>query len=339
MQKDVKKHHRDFEPLSGSLLIRSPNWLGDAVMSMPAVKGIKEIDPSISLAVATPRKISYLWSLCPFVDEVIEIEHSKNIFENVKKLRKKKMDRAVLFTRSVRTALECKLAGIPKIIGFGRTDQSFFLDKRVLLSQDLETLHQSQIYIQVAQSLGAKKDTYSYPSLKLPAQWKKTPQPIIVSVCPGAEYGPAKRWFPSSFAWVCQRLKEKYGCHVQILGGEKDKTVCSELEQAVQGAENLAGRTTLAEFMERIYSSHLLLCNDSGAMHVGSLLNTPTIAIFGSTDPRRTAPIGGCFRVIYEKVQCSPCFLRRCPIDMPCMRAIKPQDVLHVCEELLSLGG
>ncbi|TFE67202.1 lipopolysaccharide heptosyltransferase II [Methylacidiphilum caldifontis] len=327
----------DFEPLRGPLLIRSPNWLGDAIMSLLAVTGIKEISGSCPLIVATPQKIAYLWSLCPFVDEVLEMENSKNVFENVKRLRKKKIGTALLFTRSVRTALECKLAGIPKVIGFGRTDQSFLLDKRVIIPKASELAHQSQIYILLAQFVGAKKINYSLPFLKLPKQWQKPQEPIIVSVCPGAEYGPAKRWFPSSFAWVCQRLKEKYGCHIQILGAEKDKAVCQQLQQEIQSAENLAGKTTLSEFMERIFRSHLLLCNDSGAMHVGSLVNTPTVAIFGSTDPQKTAPIGGRFRIFYNKVHCSPCFLRRCPIDMPCMRNIEPQNVLQACEEFLSL--
>ncbi|TFE75530.1 lipopolysaccharide heptosyltransferase II [Candidatus Methylacidiphilum fumarolicum] len=332
----MKKLLKDINTLDGSLLIRSPNWLGDAVMSLPAIKSFKELVGSASLLIATPQKLSFLWTLCPFIDEILEMTNSKNIFENVRKLRKKKdIQMAVLFTRSFRTALECKLAGIPSVVGYGRTDQSIFLDKRIVIPKSKEPWHQAKTYLFFSQALGAKADL-SLPPLQLPNHWRKTSSPLIVSVCPGAEYGPAKRWFPSHFAWVCRKLKEKYGCHIQILGGEKDRLPCEQLKKELPEAENLSGKTTLAVFFEKIFSSHLLLCNDSGAMHVGSLLQTPTVAIFGSTDPQKTAPIGGHCRIIYEKVDCSPCFLRKCPIDFKCMQAVEPRKVFEACDQLLS---
>lgn len=319
--------------LQGPLLVRSPNWLGDAVMALPAVRNLKSMLGKDRLIVAGPEKLTALWQACPFVDEVVAMDDPKNLGTTARQLSLGKYGSAVLLPNSLRVAAETFLAGIPQRIGYARDARRFLLTHTVPPPpRNPVRLHQRFYYLDLVTALGGPSDD-SLPELRKESLTSGR-QPVI-AVCPGAEYGPAKRWPVENFAAVAKHLAAKHNSKIIILGAPGDMAVAAELAKQLPGSENRTGKTSLAEFMTTLASARLALCNDSGAMHVASALGTPTVAIFGSTEPEMTGPMGPRSRVLRHHVPCSPCFLRECPIDFACMKSITPEMVIDASEALL----
>jgi heptosyltransferase-2 len=321
-------------PLNGPLVVRSPNWLGDAVMALSAVRNLKTLAGHEPLTVAAPEKLAALWQACPFVDQVLSLPQPKSIRAVSGQLRAGKFGTALLLPNSLRSALEAFLAGIPRRVGYARGFRGFFLTRTVPVpARNPVRLHQKFYYLDLAATLGAPADD-SFPALRKSSTIPSASPPQI-AICPGAEYGPAKRWPIENFVAVAKQLIEKRGARVVILGAPGDAALAAELAAQVPGAENRAGQTTLGEFMAALESSRLVVCNDSGAMHLASALGVPTAAIFGSTEPALTGPLGSRTTVLRHHVPCSPCFLRECPIDFACMRSLTPERILGAAEKLL----
>jgi heptosyltransferase-2 len=156
-----------------------------------------------------------------------------------------------------------------------------------------------------------------------------------VAICPGAEYGPAKRWPPENFLAVAKHFAAKHQARIVLLGTPGDAPLAAELAHQLPGAEDRAGKTTLAEFLVALASSRLVVCNDSGAMHAASILGVPTVAVFGSTEPQLTSPLGPHTAILRHHVPCSPCFLRECPLDFACMKSITPEMAIAAAEKLI----
>ncbi len=162
-------------------------------------------------------------------------------------------------------------------------------------------------------------------------------QPARIGLCPGAEYGPAKRWPIEYFRALMDQLLP-YPILWILIGTKAEQELAPPLVEDFAGRlDNNIGKTSLQELIELMKSFHLLLTNDTGSMHLAALYNIPTIALFGSTDPQRTGPQGALHRVIKHPVECSPCFLRVCPIDFRCMRKITPQEVAQALLEKLEI--
>jgi lipopolysaccharide heptosyltransferase II len=152
----------------------------------------------------------------------------------------------------------------------------------------------------------------------------------VIGLCPGAEYGPAKRWLPERFAQVVRIVQECTGAEWKIFGVEKDRPIVDAIVTAAKvPCTDLVGKTTLEELMTQLRTCDLLLTNDTGTMHLASFLGVPTVSIFGSTEPTLTGPLGANHRVLRHHVACSPCFLRECPIDFRCMTAIGVTEVVE----------
>jgi heptosyltransferase-2 len=160
-----------------------------------------------------------------------------------------------------------------------------------------------------------------------------------VGICPGAEYGPAKRWFVEGFAEAMRTISSRRPCQWKLFGVGKDRAIADPLLRATDGLDcrDLVGRTTLAQLMDELRTCRLLVTNDTGTMHLAAHLGVPTVAIFGSTEPALTGPLGEGHRVLRHHVECSPCFLRECPLDFRCMKAVQTIEVVAAIEELL--GG
>ncbi len=196
--------------------------------------------------------------------------------------------------------------------------------------RDPVRLHQKFYYVDLAATLGAPADP-SLPALRsVPHAFVEGP---TAALCPGAEYGPAKRWPLENFAAVGQSLTER-GFKLVILGAPNDKPLAAQLAEKLPGARNLAGETTLAQFMAELAAADLVVSNDSGAMHLASALGLHTVAIFGSTEPALTGPLGPRTAILRHHVPCSPCFLRECPLDFACMTSITPPVVLAAADKL-----
>jgi len=320
------------------LLVRSPNWLGDAVMTMPAVANLRKLLGREPLTVAAPASIAPLWEMCPFVDVVIALDHPKKLWHSSRQLSNKGFRSAVLFLNSLRTALEARLAGIPTIIGYGGRGREWLGVRTIKRrSFDFQSLHQKNDWLHLVAACGA--DSQESP-IHWQLQFELTEQTIQnpIIICPGAEYGPAKCWPEDYYVILAQQLISRYSLPILFMGTKSDASLGAHLAQRVPGSINLCGKTTLQEFIFRLARARLVICNDSGGMHLAGILRIPTIAIFGSTEPRLTGPLGNTVRVLRHHVPCGPCFLRHCPLDFSCMTGILPAHVLTVCDDLMGMG-
>jgi heptosyltransferase-2 len=314
------------------VLIRSSNWLGDAAMSVPAVRRIKRGRPDARLTILTLSKLSDLWKQVPEVDDVIEIQPKESIFKVACRIAGR-FDVAILFPNSPRTGLEVWLARVPRRVGYGRPWRDFFLNQFVPEPTGPRPLeHQVQHYLRIAQRTGADLEE------TLPPIFVPDPKGTAVGLCPGAEYGPAKRW--TQFAEAAAAVNAKFGVHWLIFGTAREKNLGAEIAgQLGAAATDLTGRTSLRDLMEHLRRCCALLTNDTGTMHLAAFLQVPTVAIFGSTEPRLTGPLGNGHRVLRHHVICSPCFLRECPLDFRCMRAVTVEEVVAAVEEVLGAGA
>ena len=161
-------------------------------------------------------------------------------------------------------------------------------------------------------------------------------RPGPARLCPGAEYGPTKRWLPERFAEVARRVTEYRPCEWLMFGTERDAPFGLEVAKTLGGGcTNLIGKTSLAELIEKLSQCRLLLTNDTGTMHLAAFLGVPSVSIFGSTEPELTGPLGPDHRVLRHHVECSPCFLRECPIDFRCMKAVQADEAVEAVLALL----
>ena len=316
-------------------MVRSPNWLGDAVMALPAVRNLKLMIGDDPLVVAAPEKLAALWQKCPFVDEVIALEKPRSLPATARQMRARKCSSAVLLPNSLRAAAEAWSAGIPQRIGYARSGRSMLLTNPIPAPvRNPARLHQRYYYLDLVAAIGGPGDA-SLPRLRKDPTALSGFRGLVLAICPGAEYGPAKRWPLENFAAVAKHFMATRKAKVILLGAQVDLPVAEEFARLVPGVDNRVGSTTLEEFMGVLVSARLVICNDSGAMHVASALGVPTMAIFGSTEPQLTGPMGGRSRVLRHHVPCSPCFLRECQLDFACMKSITPEAAILVADTLL----
>ncbi|MEP6671274.1 MAG: lipopolysaccharide heptosyltransferase II, partial [Chthoniobacter sp.] len=318
----------DLQPFR--ILIRGSNWLGDAVMSVPAVRAIKRGRMDAHITILTPAKLADVWKTVAEVDEVMTIEPGESVFAVARRLRWT-FDVAILFPNSLRVALEVWLAEVPRRVGYPGHNRRRLLNQVLAPKKKKKEAqpprHQVHHYLALAEFVGA--DIQGALDRPVEKQRTKDARPVI-GLCPGAEYGPAKRWLPERFAEVVRIVHECTEVEWKVFGVEKDRPVTDMIVAAAAvPCTDLVGKTTLSELMEELRACDLLLTNDTGTMHLASYLGVPTVAIFGSTEPTLTGPLGAPHRILRHHVECSPCFLRECPIDFRCMHAIGVTEVVE----------
>jgi heptosyltransferase-2 len=314
------------------IVVRSPNWLGDAVMSVPAVRAIQAGRPDAHVTVFGPEKLRDLWTAVPGVDAFLGFPAGASVFAAARLLRTG-FDAAVILPNSVRSALEPWLAGIPRRVGFAARWRTRLLNQVVPEPRKPgPPRHQSLRYLDIALRIGADARDATFA---IPPVHAEIPE-VRIGLCPGAEYGPAKRWPAEWFAAVARRVSERRACVWEIYGTAADAGVARSIAAGAGDAvRDRTGQTTLAELIAGLRACRLLVTNDTGTMHLAALLGIPVVAIFGSTEPRLTGPMGGGHTVIRHHAECSPCFLRTCPLDFRCMRAIGPDEVVEAVLRIL----
>lgn len=315
------------------IVVRSPNWLGDAVMSIPAARAFKLGRPDARLSILAPEKLAAVWKSIPEVDEVITFSPEDSVFTVAGKLRGK-FDVAVLFPNSFRSAAEAWLAGIPRRVGFAGHKRDRLLNQIVPERKKKKALkpeHHTDRYWRIAERCGAIERPPALPSRK-----ERTGE-LVIGICPGAEYGPAKRWPAERFRQAMDIVSAKVKCRWVILGTAADQPVAKEILTGFTGSvEDLTGKTNLDELIQKLSSLSALLTNDTGTMHLADLLGTPLVAVFGSTEPVLTGPRSPQSAVLRHQVECSPCFLRECPVDFRCMKAVTPEEAAHALMRAIS---
>jgi lipopolysaccharide heptosyltransferase II len=302
------------------IVVRSPNWLGDAVMGIPVVRAFKLGRPDVRLTVLSPAKLAGLWHRVGEVDEVIPIAPRESVFSTARKLRGR-FEVGILLPNSLRSALELWLANIPRRVGFAGHARRRFLNQIVPEPAPKRRCpeHQTDRYWRIAARCGAES-----PPAALPI-WTSNPDECVIGLCPGAEYGPAKRWPAYKFQMLVKQVNEVLDCKWVILGTAADSAVAREISAGLPNVTDLTGKTSLEELMQLLAHLTGLVTNDTGTMHLADFIGTPLIALFGSTEPSLTGPRAPRSKVIQQKAECSPCFLRECPLDFRCMLEL-PMD-------------
>jgi len=307
------------------IVARSPNWLGDAVMSVDAVRAFKYGRPDAHLSVLTPSKLAGFWRRVDGVDEVIEIEKEESVFSVARRLRGR-FHVAVLFPNSLRSALEVWLARIPVKVGFQGHYRQWLLDHTIAEGKRPpanQPVHQADVYWRIAARCGAEDRPPVSPL------WKPNRKERVIGLCPGAEYGSAKRWPADQFRQFILQLNEEVDCQWVIVGTSADTPVAKKIASGIPNVTDLTGKTSLEDLMDLLSRISVLVTNDTGTMHLADFIGTPLVSIFGSTEPTFTGPRGSRSVVIRQKVECSPCFLRECPIDFRCMEEIPMDKVIQ----------
>lgn len=326
-----------------SFLVRSPNPLGDACMSLPAVRALRLSWPEARIAVTCRENLAPVWEAREEIDEVIPFPRSSSPKRIGTLLRGcGPFDLGLLLPNSLRSALELRMGGVSRLVGYRRL-QRFGLVRRTLPEPDRteDPVHHVHRYLALAERVGADVSDID-ELLALPS----TPRPIgggekaiHLGICPGAEYGNAKRYPVERYAEAVETLRRRrpeVEFSVSIYGSPAEREIGDDLLGRLSApAVNRAGETSIAGLVDELRTCHLLATNDTGTMHLAAALGVPTVAIFGSTEPALTAPVGTIHRVIRHQVDCSPCFLRECPIDYRCMLRIAPDLVVGEMAALL----
>lgn len=313
--------------MAASFLVVAPNWLGDAVMALPAIADVRRAAPGLMLAVAARPSVAPLFQLVPGVSEVITLA-SRRWFDLAADLRGRDFDTALLLPNSLRSAVIVARAGVPERWGY-RTDW-----RRQLLTRAISPpsgLHQVEYYQQLVRALGFPSGP-TEPQLPVPSEARQAARALLlaagwdgespfVALAPGAAYGGAKRWPPDRFASLAADLARD-GIRSVMIGSGADRATADEILACNARVIDLVGRTDLTELAGVLAAARTLVTNDSGAMHLAAAVGTSVTAVFGPTDERATRPLGDGHSIITAEAWCRPCMLRECPLDHRCMRGI-----------------
>ena len=342
------------------LLVRAPNWIGDAVMSIPALRAIRSAHPGWRITILALPWVAGLYDGESYCDALLiyrkDGEHRGLLGRErlVRSLREPQFHRAILLQNAFDAAWLAWRARIRERIGYDRDARGLLLTNRVPVPKPDEVpTHQRFYYLELVRRAGLipsmPRDTFArFDRIREiraagAAQWTRRQLPTgpWVGISPGAAFGSAKRWIPARFAQAARSLATDLGARVAVFGSGAEAPLSKEVARLVgRRAACLAGETTLGEFLELASTCQVFLSNDSGSMHVAAALGVPTVAVFGSTDADATGPAAPWARIVRHSVDCSPCLLRECPIQgHPCMTGVDVGTVVRHARSLLADDG
>lgn len=336
------------------ILVRATNWLGDAIMSLPAVRALRVRFPGDQITVLARPWVAALYEGERSIDRVIPITVAPGPRDWALKwrlagvLRRERFDLAVLLPNSFESAALVWLSGARRRIGYARDGRSALLTDAITVPVDGQIpRHERYYYLELLHRAGlggaarpevdeilldGLDESRRRGAALFAARGVALP---VIGVSPGAAYGGAKRWPAERFATAARELAARNRASIAIFGSSAERGLCSEVAGAC-GGHNFAGSTTLREFIDMSAACHLCLANDSGAMHIAAAVGVPCVTVFGPTDETATGPTGRSARVIREPVDCAPCGLRECPIDHRCMTRVGVDRVVAIATEALS---
>ncbi len=338
------------------LLVRATNWLGDAVISIPALRQIRRARPNSEIVILARQWVADLYAREAFCDRILIYDNKGRHaglggkLRLASELRRERFDEAILLQNAFDAALLAWLARIPARIGYARDGRRLLLTQPIAVPAAGEIpAHQRFYYLELLRRAGWIDEIPECADIRLDGveaaaaagregwRGRGLPAGSWIGVSPGAAYGTAKQWLPERFAAAARSLADKLDARVAVFGSSAEADLCKAIAaQAGPRAHSLAGRTTLRQFIELAATCTVYLTNDSGPMHVAAALGLPTVAIFGATDHVATGPSASWAKVVRHQVECSPCLLRECPIDHRCMTRVTADEVV---EEALRLLG
>ncbi|MHB8809057.1 MAG: lipopolysaccharide heptosyltransferase II [Desulfobulbaceae bacterium] len=337
------------------ILIRSTNWIGDAIMTTPAVRTIRRNFPEAEITLLALPWVADVFRASPRVDRILSYERAGRHaglwgkFTLAAELRRERFDGAILLQNAFEAAFITLLAGIPVRAGYTTDGRGLLLTHGVRRTAEIKKLHQVHYYQEMVRGLGCVPGDDDL-ELVVPGEgdaWAKDflreanlAGRKIIGLNPGASYGPAKRWPAEKFAALARELHRSPDSFLLLFGTSADRQAADEIKGACPDkgrVMDLTGRTTLAQAMGLISCCHVFVTNDSGLMHVAAALATPTVAIFGSTNPVTTGPFSVNSSVVRSDLACSPCLETHCPNKhFHCMETIGVDDVLHGVQHYLT---
>jgi len=324
------------------ILIIAPSWVGDCVLMQPMLHRLIERHPGVRLDVLAPPWTEKLLRQMPEVNEVLLNPFAHGAFrfserrELGKQLQATRYDQAIVLPNSWKSALIPYFANIPLRTGFvGEMRFGLLNDVRKLNKSALPLMVER--FLQLAEVKGKEiTRPIAHPRLRVSEEQKRrvlerfnlSSDRPIVAFCPGAEFGPSKRWPVQYYAELAQSLFDE-GYAIWLIGSPKDKEVADKIVALGNShAVNLCGKTDLSDALALIANASLVISNDSGLMHISAALDRPMLAIFGSSSPRFTPPLSAKAEVLRLDLPCSPCFKRECPLGhFNCMMQLAPQAV------------
>lgn len=334
------------------ILIRAANWVGDAIMTTPVIRGVRKNFPQAHITVLAKPWVIPVFENNPHVDEIMVYDNKgrhkmgMGTLRLAGDMRKLQFDLAILMQNAFEAALLAFLAGIPERVGYNTDGRSLLLNRCVRLDPALKRGHLIDYYIGLLKGSGLKADGrqlelfiadtdkgFAQNLLEENGLGGKRP---VVGINPGATGGTAKRWFPDRYAKICRQLSHDYKTKILLFGGPADKALGQEIMAMAPGCcINIAGKTSLAQAFALIEKCDLFVTNDSGLMHAAAAMNVNQVALIGSTDFVATAPSNQNSIMVREPTSCAPCLKKECPIDHRCMTRIGVDRVMEVCRSVL----
>jgi len=339
------------------VLIRATNWVGDAVMAMPAIRAVRKRFSDAEIAIVARPYVADIYRDQEICNQLIPYD-PQGLHAGLSgrerlaaELRAQKFDVALLLQNAFDAAWLAWRAKIPERIGYARDGRSFFLTKAVPVPLRGEIpAHEKFYYLELVHRAGWTNSAQdeSFIGLNVPEEKRRSageflcksgarPGTLRIAIGAGASYGSAKCWPPARFAQVANRLQGKAEADVILFGTAAEASVSTAISAEMRRPPiDLTGKTAIADLPALLSQCHLFVGNDSGAMHIAAAVGLPIVAVFGPTDPLGTAPVTPSCSIVQEKSYCSPCFLRRCPTDHRCMTAVTADMVEAAARPWLS---
>ena len=336
------------------ILVRATNWVGDALMTTPALTALRENFPKAEISVLAKPWVAPVYENHPGADQVLMYDKERRGFKGLIGLAgelKGRFDLAVLFQNAIEAALIAWLARIPRRLGYNTDGRGWLLNRRVKLVPEDKRVHETEYYLRLLARAGlAVPDPGPVrPVFYLSAEYEARAAArlaelglegsFLLGLAPGAAYGSAKQWPAERYAAAADIILGQTGGAALVFGSSGEAAVAGEVKSRMSGrAVDLSGQTGLAEAAALIKQCHLFLTNDSGLMHVAAAVGPPLVAVFGSTNPITTSPVGDRVAMVRHPVDCSPCLKPECTKDTHiCMESIAPGEVAEAGLNLL--GG
>ena len=330
------------------ILIRATNWVGDAIMALPALRAVRARFPEAKISILARPYVADIYRGQKLCDELVSYDpqglHAglSGRERLAQELRAQKFDVALLLQNAFDAAWLAWRASIPERVGYARDGRSLLLTKKISVPKPGEIpAHEQFYYLELLRRAGwiDSLSGESFVTLDVSEEHRRQaeetlssagarPNALRVAIGAGASYGSAKCWPPERFADFVNRFRLHTDADVILFGTASEQRVSEAIAAGITGPPiSLVGKTAIAALPALLSRCHLFVGNDSGAMHVAGAVGLPVVAIFGPTDPHGTAPITPRCTVVQEKPYCSPCFLRRCPTDHRCMMGVRPEAV------------
>ncbi|MEJ2108582.1 MAG: lipopolysaccharide heptosyltransferase II [Acidobacteriota bacterium] len=343
-------------PIS-KILIRSTNWIGDSIITIPALREIRRMFPEAHLALLAKPWVADLFTSADFLDEIIRYNRDAGpigFLKFARHLRTMHFDAAILLQNAFEAAALALAAGIPIRIGFPTDGRRFLLTHPLKTAFPVPHEHQIYEYLNIAAQTealfaGECRVNFLRPQYRLPVSeqikermhrllldsgWQK--KGTLVAINPGATNNPLKRWYPERFALLAEKLLGRENCTVVFIGGPSEESITDEiLSRIKRKAIKLTGRTSLQESIAVLSLCDLIISNDTGPAYMAAALCRPTLTIFGPTNYWSISPTSPTARILNHPVSCAPCRLKQCPTNHECMDLISVDQVYSAALKLL----